>query len=443
MILNNMKKSIQWLALGLVVLFAVSCDKTPSVFKGFQQMESGAYMKFYERSGSEVSPRLKDGVTFEMAQYFNDTLLYSTVGDQPTNIILEPSSFVGDVADALLMMHVGDSARLVVLSDSVFAAVMGMEAPAEYAGKPIYYDLKLLSIKPFEEIEAENQRIADSLQSEEQAYLEPLRNDPKNSVTESGLIVLERKGKGKTAKMGDYVDFDFLLCDREGDTIMCSYGVEPVVMQYGEDFVSEGFVEALGMVPQGGSMRLVIPSELGFGEEGYQGIIAPFEPMMVRLSMNEVMDQETYNKKMKALEAQKEAERQQRLALENELIERYVKEKGIVETPTGSGLYIIRKEEGTGDVAQWGDAVTVHYILYNLNGDQIESSYDFGEPMQFTIGQGEMIACIEEALMTMAPGAKVTLVTPSELAFGEYTIEEELLPAHSPMVIELELVAVE
>ena len=47
-----------------------------------------------------------------------------------------------------------------------------------------------------------------------------------------------------------------------------------------------------------------------------------------------------------------------------------------------------------------------------------------------------------EALMTMAPGAKVTLVSPSALAFGEITIDEELLPAYSPLVIELELVEI-
>jgi len=438
-----MNKLQKGLVLGMVVLFAVSCNKTPSVFKGFQQMETGAYMSFYEKSGSGISPRLKDGVVFEMAQYFNDTLLFDTKDGNPINIILEPATFVGDVTDALLVMEVGDSARLVVLSDSVFVTVMGMEAPEEYAGKPIYYDLKLLNVKPFEEIEAENQRIADSLQSVEQAYLEPLMNDPKNSVTESGLIVLEQKGKGKVAQMGDYVDFDFLLCDPEGDTIMCSYGIESVVMQYGEEFVCEGFNEALGMVPQGGMMRFVVPSELGFGGEGYQGVVSPYTPLVAKLTMNEVMDKEAYDKKMAEIEAKEEAERLQRLAEESERIKAYIEANGITETPTESGLYIIRDEEGTGELAEWGDTVSVHYILYNLDGEQVESSYDYGEPMQFSLGRGEMIACIEEALMTMAPGAKVTLVSPSELGFGEFAIHEELLPPYSPLVIELELVAIE
>lgn len=43
--------------------------------------------------------------------------------------------------------------------------------------------------------------------------------------------------------------------------------------------------------------------------------------------------------------------------------------------------------------------------------------------------------------MTMAPGAKVTLITPSALAFGEFDLGETL-PPYSPLKIELELVEI-
>ena len=94
-------------------------------------------------------------------------------------------------------------------------------------------------------------------------------------------------------------------------------------------------------------------------------------------------------------------------------------------------------------MAKWGDKVMVHYTLSNLKGDLVESSYDYGEPMSFTIGQGEMISAIEDALMTMSPGTKVKLVTPSSQAFGEIEIDKDMLPAYSPLLIELELVAIE
>ena len=430
------------LALSVFVTLASCGDK--SIYSGYEKMESGAYMKFYTKANSGVMPRLNDEATFEMAQYFNDSLLFTTAGSEPMSVVLHKPDFVGDVADGLRMMHVGDSARLVVSADSVFITMLGMmEVPTEFAGKPIYYDLKLLSVKPFEVLEAERKALMDSLKNKENAFLAPLRDNPKNTLTASGIIVMEKSGKGKTAKMGDYVDFDFTMCNADGDTIMNSFGVESVVMQYGEEFIGEGFNEALGIVPEGGVLRCVIPSALAFDSTGYESYIQPFTPLVVKLKMNSVMDQAAYEQRQAAIEAEMEAERNRLMAMESKTIADYIAANGIKEAPTESGLYIIRQEEGEGNLAQWGDHVYVHYILSNLKGDQIESSYNYGEPMSFTIGNGEMIPAIEEALMTMAPGAKVTLITPSELAFGEFEIDKDLLPAYSPLLIELELVAIE
>lgn len=436
-----MKHHLGWTS-ALFVFFMLASCSNDGIYSGFEKMESGAYMKFYSKNNSEVMPRLKDEATFEMTQYFNDSLLFTTVGDEPMRIVLAKPDFVGDVADALLMMHVGDSARLMVLSDSVFITMLKMdEIPEEYAGKPIYYDLKLLSVRPFEELEAERNALLDSLKREEEAFLAPLRNDSKNTLTESGIIIMEKTGKGKVAKMGEYVDFDFTMCSPKGDTIMNSFGVEPVEMQYGEEFMCDGFTEALGMVPEGGTMRFVIPSDQAFDSTGYEQYILPYTPLVVKLRMNHVMDKEAYEKRQAALEAEKEAERERLLALENKAIADYISAKGITEAPTESGLYILRQEEGEGDLAQWGDEVAVHYVLMNLNEEQLESSYDYDRPMYFKIGGGEMIPAIEEALMTMAPGAKVTLITPSELAFGGFDLGETL-PPYSPLKIELELVEV-
>lgn len=437
-----MKHLIGWFSVLSVFLTLASCSDN-SINEGFKKTESGAQMKFYTVNKEGRQPRLGDEVTFEMAQFFNDSLLFTTEGDEPMSLVLQKGDFVGDVPDALLMMHIGDSARLAVSVDSVFTTMLGMEeVPEEYAGKPIYYDLKLLSIKPFEEIEAERKVLLDSLKLAEEEFLMPLREKAGNTMTESGLIIMEKTGKGKLAQLGDYVDFDFTMCDPKGDTIMNSFGVEAVEMQYGEEFIGKGFNEALGMVPEGGTMRFVIPSALAFDSTGYEHFIQPYMPLVVLLKMNSVMDKETYRQKQVAIEAEKEAERDRMMLLESKRIEDYIKANGITETPTETGLYIIRQEEGEGNVAQWGDEVSVHYILSNLDGDELESSYNYGQPLNFKIGSNMALPAFEEALMTMAPGAKVTLVSPSALAFGEYEVDKDLLPAYSPLVIELELVEI-
>ena len=405
-------------------------------------MENGALMKFYTKGNSQVMPRLKDEVTFEMSQYFNDSLLFTTKGSEPMSIVLTEPDFVGDVVDGLMMMHVGDSASLVVSADSLFTIMLMMdEIPEEYAGKPIYYDLKLLAVKPFETLEAEHRALLDSLKAEEEAFMTSLRDDANNTMTESGIIVLEKNGKGGVAKLGDYVNFDFTMCSPKGDTIMNSFGIESVEMQYGEEFISEGFNEAIGLVPEGGMLRCVIPSALAFDSVGYEQYIQPYTPMVVLLKMNDVMDKATYEKRLAAKKAAEEAEKNRLMALESKSLADYVKSNGITENPTESGLIILRQEEGQGNVAQWGDEVGVHYVLKNLKGEQLESSYDYGQPMYFKIGSGQMIPAIEEAVMTMAPGAKATLVTPSSLAFGEFDLGEAL-PPYSPLLIELELVEI-
>lgn len=436
-----MKRLLKSVLIGVSCLLFVACG-SKSPYPGLKQMKNGAYMKFYNKNDKEVMPRLKDEVTFEMAQYFNDTLLFTTAGTEPMTLVLREADFKGDVVDGLLMMHVGDSAQLAVLSDSVFMTMLQMDVPEEYAGKPIYYELKLLSVKPYEILEAERKVLLDSLRQAELDFLAPLREDAKNTVTESGLIVLEQSGKGRTAQMGEYVNFDFTMCGPKGDTIMHSFGIEPVEMQYGEEFISAGFNEALGMVPEGGTMRFVLPSELAFDSVGYESHIDPYTPLVVLLKMNSVMDKATYDKKMEALQAQKEAEAKRLMSFEQKTMEDYLKANGITEQPTESGLVIIRKEEGTGPVAQWGDEVTVHYVMSNLKGELLESSYEYEHPVTFKIGNNEMLPAIEEAVMTMSKGSKVSLVSPSALAFGDFVIDEDLLPAYSPLKIDLELVEI-
>ena len=72
----------------------------------------------------------------------------------------------------------------------------------------------------------------------------------------------------------------------------------------------------------------------------------------------------------------------------------------------------------------------------------LETTYDDDEPYEFTIGKNEMIPAIEEAVMTMAPGAKVTLIAPSKLVFGEGEIDPDLMQYYSALLVELELVEI-
>ena len=85
--------------------------------------------------------------------------------------------------------------------------------------------------------------------------------------------------------------------------------------------------------------------------------------------------------------------------------------------------------------------VSVHYSIYNIDGQLIESSYDYAQPLPFVYGDKQMISGIEEAVGYMRVGGKARIIVPSVLGFGDIKIDDNL-PANSILIIDLELVDV-
>lgn len=66
-----------------------------------------------------------------------------------------------------------------------------------------------------------------------------------------------------------------------------------------------------------------------------------------------------------------------------------------------------------------GKKVKVHYRGTLDDGTQFDSSYDRGEPLEFTCGAGEMIHGFDAAVATMKVGEKKTVHIPAKDAYGE------------------------
>ncbi|MGP1446610.1 MAG: FKBP-type peptidyl-prolyl cis-trans isomerase [Candidatus Limimorpha sp.] len=431
-----MNRSLRLLPLVALILVLGACSRN-SIYSGFKKMDNGAYMKYYVKGEGTTCPRINDGIVFSMAQYLNDSLIYTTAGSEPVELILQKHDFVGDINDVLQLMHVGDSVAMVFLSDSIFTGVVGEEVPDNMVGQPLYYHLKLLSITPYEQREAEYKLYIDDLMAKEQLLIDSCKAVAKFPPTASGLLILDRKGgNNKPVRSGSFVNLDFTLCDPDGDTLMSTVGREQVEFQYGTDeFLCKGFNEGLGMLSKGESMRFVIPSSLAFDSIGYQAMILPYTPLLVDLKLNDVMDAQTFEKKQQEKKAK-------RMAKEQGMISEYLSKNDITVAPTESGLYFVLQQQGQGENAQSGDTVSIHYVISNLKGNQIESSYELGLPMPFVAGQEQMLGGIDEAVMKMNVGSKALLVMPSDLGFGEFEFNHELLPSGSPLRIDLEVVEI-
>lgn len=90
--------------------------------------------------------------------------------------------------------------------------------------------------------------------------------------------------------------------------------------------------------------------------------------------------------------------------------------------------------------AKPGDTVRVHYKGKLENGQTFDESTD-REPLEFTIGDGQVITGFEEAVVGMCPGESKTVKIPAEKAYGPHQKElvfamkrSGLLPDFEPKV---------
>ena len=96
--------------------------------------------------------------------------------------------------------------------------------------------------------------------------------------------------------------------------------------------------------------------------------------------------------------------------------------------------------------AQTGDKVAVHYRGTRSDGAVFDSSLE-RDPIQFTIGGGEVIAGFDDALVDMAVGDTKTVIIAPEEAYGPrnpelvHVVERNQLPAELDLKVGAQLQA--
>lgn len=90
--------------------------------------------------------------------------------------------------------------------------------------------------------------------------------------------------------------------------------------------------------------------------------------------------------------------------------------------------------------AQIGDTVRVHYLGKLQNGTVFDTTLAH-EPVEFTIGQGQVIPGFEQAVIGLEPGEQLTVTIPADKAFGPYRDEmvQMVHPEQLPKGVTLEV----
>ena len=293
--------------------------------------------------------------------------------------------------EALQLMHVGDSAKLVL------PPALG------YGDKPVgtippnstlVFTISVVSMKP---------------------GAKPFDVAKKDTVKlPSGVkYITVMKGKGPKIQDGDVVTMQFsgYLPDGKCWETSVEKG-DPIKYMIGKGL--KGLDEGLMQMSKGEKSRIIIPYALAFGEQGRPGLI----PAKTDI----IFDVEVIDFKPKPVAVPFE-----------------VKGKDTVVTPSGLKYIVVSK--GTGPKAENGKNVKVHYTGYLMDGKIFDSSIERDQPIEFPLGQGHVIRGWDEGIALMNVGDKLRLIIPPGLGYGPNG-SPPVIPPNATLVFDVELVEV-
>ena len=115
---------------------------------------------------------------------------------------------------------------------------------------------------------------------------------------------------------------------------------------------------------------------------------------------------------------------------------------GLIEgfTKKPSGLYFKVTKPGSGAQPKKGQTILAHYEGRLVDGKVFDSSYARKEPLEFSVGVGQVIPGWDEGLMDMKVSEKRTLVIPPNLGYGARGAGAAI-PPNAWLVFDVELVA--
>jgi len=108
---------------------------------------------------------------------------------------------------------------------------------------------------------------------------------------------------------------------------------------------------------------------------------------------------------------------------------------------TDSGLRYKMIQKGDGKKAESGKTVSVHYEGSLESGKVFDSSYPRKKPIEFRLGQGQVIEGWDEGIALLQVGDKARFVIPSDLAYGAAGAGG-VIPPNATLIFDVELMDV-
>ncbi len=256
-----MFKKISLIAASVAILAACNSNKV--------EVKDGLKFQFHEQPGTGKIAKMGDIMTFHLKlQNAKDSLLKDSYKEgAPVVAQVQKAQFVGAFEQGLLLLAKGDSATFFVPVDSLFKGYPQLP-PVFTKGTDVRFTVRVVDIQTEAEFQASRSKNADKQKATDAATIAKFISTNKLTnvqKTETGLnYVITTPGTGAQVVAGDSITVKYTGKLSSGKVFESN--VFP--LQVGRGMVIPGWDEGLQKFRQGGKGTLLIPSGLGYGDQG-------------------------------------------------------------------------------------------------------------------------------------------------------------------------------
>lgn len=282
-----------------VLLLAVAALTLASCGDGaFKKTKSGL---LYKIISSGKGQKLKAGnyIKFNVQVAQKDSVTYNSWGKIPAFTMVDSVGRNYDLSEVFPFMNDGDSAIVIQSADSIAKMQMGQMPPGLKKGDKVKYMVRILKVytdlttaqNDFNnemtlQKEREFKAVEEHLKKKNIVAVKTALGTYIETIT-AGTGPLPDSGKEVSVKYTG-MNFDGKKFDSNVDT---SFGhIDPLKIVIGQMGSIPGFEDGIKQISKGGKARIYIPSMLGYGMQGSQPAIKPYENLVFEVEVLDIKD---------------------------------------------------------------------------------------------------------------------------------------------------------
>ena len=385
-----MKKNVQIFFFFFLISFCgfSQDDAKPALNKEYTTISGLKYTFIKFGDGLKVEEGDKV-ITNYIGRFENDSVFdnsYKT--GVPFSFKVTKGQAIEGYLEVVRLMHKGDKAKIVIPSSLAYGATGVGAIPPDATLK---FEIEITDLKKAPK---------------------PFVVGKKDTLKlESGVkYVIIQQGKGEKINLWDLITVNYSGYLPDGKMFDASFERDtPFRYRMGNGL--KGLDETLVKLKVGTKVRIVIPYALAFGDNGVTGIVPP--------KTNVIYDFEILS------------------------VTHPYETKGKDTVTTVSGLkYIIIKKSNAAVKGEPGKTVKVDYTGFLPDGKVFDSSLDREQPIEFVLGQTQVIKGWEEGIALMSVGDKFRLIIPSSLGYGDTGQPQAKILPKATLIFDVELIEV-